>query len=360
MAVTSILVVIFLSNQLIRYLGQAAAGTLPGIYVLRLIWLEIPHLLGLLLPLGFFISLLLVFGRLYVDSEMTVMFASGVGPNHIIKITMTLAVFFALVVAIFTLVISPRVLQDRESVRSQGYSASVIEMMSPGRFRQMHQGKEVMYVEELSRDRDEARRVFIAKFVKNENPDKKGHWDVVSAKAASVVDDESRGQSYVVLKEGYRYMGHPGEADFKQIKFSKYGVRMAARAKADALDARSLPTKRLFKEYSTDSQMASELQWRLSIPLSVLVLSFLAVSLSRVTPQRGRYAQLFPAALLYMVYANLIILARNWVKIGVLPSSVGIWPIHIAFLALGITLLYFQSSRNSVRKQQKFLKKARA
>ena len=52
-SVTLVLVFIFLADQVARYLGRAASGDIPLSVVLGLISIELPYLLGLLLPLRF-------------------------------------------------------------------------------------------------------------------------------------------------------------------------------------------------------------------------------------------------------------------------------------------------------------------
>jgi len=78
----------------------------------------------------------------------------------------------------------------------------------------------------------------------------------------------------------------------------------------------------------------AELEWRISLALSVLVLTLLAVPLSKVKPKQGRYAKLAPAVLFYIVYANLLFLARAWIKKGVLAPWLGIWWVHLLILLI--------------------------
>ena len=87
-AITVVLLVIFLSNQLVRYLAYAADGRLAIMSILHLMVLEIPHLLGLLLPLGLYLGILLAHGRLYIDHEMAVLGACGVSRGQIVRYTL--------------------------------------------------------------------------------------------------------------------------------------------------------------------------------------------------------------------------------------------------------------------------------
>ena len=56
-----------------RVLGSAANGKVPADLVFSLLGLGMPAMAQLMLPLCLFIAILLTFGRLYAESEITVM-----------------------------------------------------------------------------------------------------------------------------------------------------------------------------------------------------------------------------------------------------------------------------------------------
>jgi lipopolysaccharide export system permease protein len=110
----------------------------------------------------------------------------------------------------------------------------------------------------------------------------------------------------------------------------------------------AVPSHKLWHDYS-NAESAAELQWRLSIPLSGLVLMLLAIPFSRVAPRKGRYTNLLPAILLYVVYVNLLFVARNWVDIKMVPVMIGMWWVHILMLSLALLLLFFQKRNRFLR-----------
>lgn len=91
-----------------------------------------------------------------------------------------------------------------------------------------------------------------------------------------------------------------------------------------------------------DVRMQSELQWRLSFPILVLIVTLIAVPLSRVNPRQGRFLKLLPAILLYMSYLALLVAARSALDKGKLPIELGLWPVHAIFLIIGLVLVYWQ------------------
>ena len=114
-----------------------------------------------------------------------------------------------------------------------------------------------------------------------------------------------------------------------------------------------MPTLELFS--SQDRVEQSELQWRLSIPLLVFIVTLLAVPLSRVNPRQGRFLKLLPAILIYMTYLALLIASRGALDKGKIAPQLGLWWVHGVFLMLGLLMLYWEplrlkwTSRRAVR-----------
>lgn len=345
-ALTTILLLIFLSNQFVHYLTRAAEGQFPGFVVLRLMMLEIPNLLGLLLPLGLFIAILIAYGRLYAESEMTVLEACGFSQNKLIGITMILASVVAAIVAVLMLWLSPIISADRDRLLTSGGGPSMlIDTIVPGRFREVSGGKRVFYVEQVARDRDSADNIFLAEQAQAKpGQPAASAWNVVSAKSASVETDKKTGEEFVVLHKGNQYSGIPGQKDFRIVKFDRYVARLPRPKPTIRKKERAMPTAQLWP-FNNDPRKAAELQWRLSVPLMVLVLALLAVPMSRVNPRQGKFAKLLPSIIIYIIYANLMFIGRNWVARGKLPIWLGMWWLHAAVLLIALALIFAPKCR---------------
>ena len=87
-AVSAVLLVIIMSGRFIKYLAQAAQGLLdPGV-LLMIMGFRMPGFLQLILPLGLFLGILLAYGRLYLESEMSVLSAAGMSPQRLLAYTL--------------------------------------------------------------------------------------------------------------------------------------------------------------------------------------------------------------------------------------------------------------------------------
>ncbi|HXF15990.1 MAG TPA: LptF/LptG family permease, partial [Burkholderiales bacterium] len=137
--------------------------------------------------------------------------------------------------------------------------------------------------------------------------------------------------------------GPPGSAEFRIVEFEKYSVRIEANEVKDTLPSvKALPMMSLLADRSAEAH--AELVWRTGLPLSALVLSLLAIPMSFVNPRAGRSLNLMLAALLYMVYTNLVSIVQAWVaqeKVGVL---LGMWSLHAAMLMIVAVMFYLRVS----------------
>ena len=113
LAILFILLVIFLAQQLVRVLGSAVNGNVPVDVILPLLGLGMPTMAQLMLPLSLFLALLLTLGRLYSESEITVMQACGIGPNALVKVGLILSIVTAAIAAYNSLYLTPWALKKQ-------------------------------------------------------------------------------------------------------------------------------------------------------------------------------------------------------------------------------------------------------
>jgi lipopolysaccharide export system permease protein len=332
--ISLILLLIFLSNQFARYLTMVAAGKLLGMQFIHLLILEIPQLLSLIFPLALYLGILLVYGRLYADSEMVVLSSCGMSQKKLLGMTFLFSTVVAVPVILFTLWINPVVANTRDHLLAQISATSALQSLLPGRFQQSRDGNQIFYIESMSNDRQSLKNVFIAERANNDS------WTVMSAKNGYYAQDPQTRDRFVIGNNGYRYEGIPGNKDFTIFNFDQYGVRLnmpVAYIHNKEID--SVPTIKLWQEASSKNlEYSAELQWRLSLPLCVFVLTLIAFSLSHVAPRRGRFSKFFPAILIYIIYANFMIVGQDWISNGDFSPQLGLWILHILMFLLGIGL----------------------
>lgn len=349
-AVSAVLLVIIMSGRFIKYLAQAAQGVLDPSVLFLIMGFRLPGFLQLILPLGLFLGILLAYGRLYLESEMTVLSATGMSQQRLLAMTLAPAALVALLVAWLSLSLAPQGVAQVQQIISQQDALTEFDTLVPGRFQTLRDGSRVTYTEQLSDDRVNLSGVFISEKRFNQDKTKDRAPSVLVAEKGHQ-EVQADGNRYLVLENGYRYDGNPGQADYRAIKYDTYGVMLARPdVSNEVTDRDAIPTAQLFG--NPELRSIAELQWRLSLPLLVFIVTLMAVPLSRVNPRQGRFLKLLPAILLYMAYLTLLISARGSLEKGKLSPVVGLWGVHAIFLVIGLGLLYWEPVRLKMKSRR--------
>lgn len=333
LAVMLLLLLVFVGRHFARYLADAAAGKFSGELVFTLL---IPYLLKssvLLLPFCLYIAVLLAFGRLYRDNEMTIMGACGISIAQIVRTVFLTSLMFASVVAAFSFYISPWAVEWGIQIREQAEAQSELTGLVEGRFKHFGSDNRVYYVEKISEDKRQMSNVFIQNRQEN-------RIDLFSARKGYQYVDENTGDRFLVLQDGYRYEGEPGKSGFKLSQYDTSAVRIQdndVKRRFRHQDAK--PTSVLFGSKQPREQ--AELHWRIAMPVSAILLAVMAVFLGKTTPRQGKYSKIVVAILIYVVYNNLMGVAQSWIQRGEMLAPLGIWWVH-ALALLMIAGLYFK------------------
>jgi len=328
-------------TQLIRFLGDAVSGKLAVDGVLALLGFSALTYLPVLLSMSLFISILLTLSRCYRDSEMVVWFCAGIGLTRWIRPVLWYATPVVLVIALLSLVLSPWALHKSDEFKSKLESRDDVAAVTPGMFRESNQADRVYFVETLDVKTSRIENVFVR--------------SVQNSKLGTMVarhgyqETLPNGDRFLVLLNGTRYEGTPGQQDYRIVEFERYAMRMDSVAAKQALpNLRALTTPYLWRNPTTWN--LSELEWRLGLPISAAILALLAIPLSFVNPRVGRSLNLITAIVLYMLYSNMISVTNAWVGQGKMAPGIGLWGIHALMLLITVLFFYRRVTLFSLRR----------
>lgn len=329
-----VLLTVFATNYFARLLSRAARGDLPADLVLQLLLLNLPYFLGILLPLSFFLALLMVQGRLYADSELTAMKACGFSANQLLACCFRSALVVALACSAIYVWLSPLGLLQMDLLEQRASNKSDLSLINPGSFQVL--GSKVLFVERNdSQDKDRLQQVLVF----GENPRKE--VQLMQADAGAYRYFPEFNADYLELSQGQIWQGEPGQAQYLHLSFSTYQFRIKERMAAGrAPRTKSLSVASLWQAQGLAEQ--AEWQWRWSMPLSILILTLIAVPLGRIAPRAGKFSRFLPGIGLYFLYFMLLTLSRNLLEKGKLPVELGLWWVHALFALLALILLWPQ------------------
>jgi lipopolysaccharide export system permease protein len=331
LAVFATLFAITLTTQMIRLLGQAASGVVLSGSVLPLMGFAALNYLPVLLSLTLFISVLMALSRSYRNSEMVIWFAAGLPLTAWLRPVLVFAGPIVTLIAVLSMVLSPWAAERSDEFRRQLDRRDDLARVSPGVFREAADSNRVFFVEAIAGDENGVQNVFISTM-------QDGLLGVMVSKLG-YRETAPNGDKYVVLLNGRRYQGFPGNAEYRVMDFERYALRIETRETMTVQSpTKALATVDLWKN-PTNGNLA-ELLWRIGLPVSALVLSLMAIPLSFANPRASRSINLVFALLTYMIYSNLLSMSQAWVSQGRLSFAIGWWLVHAGMVLILVCMMW--------------------
>lgn len=330
-AILFVLLLIFSSQQFVRYLGDVVAGKIDPSLLLGMVGLQLPPLLGFLVPLATYLGVLVAFGQLYVDNELTVTKSIGVGDRQLFVMLLPLGVAATFIAGWFSLFVTPWASATQQALLKQQDQQSELALLTPGKFQFTKGGEAVLYAARGER-KDGLEQLLFVEMPTAESP----YWYLVSTDNARVTEanTESAAPS-LILDNGENYSIPISGMDWQITQFERYQMSLSeAVAEPRKTKMRAVSTMALINDSSAANW--AELHWRLSVPVSVIILLLISVPMAKVQPRQGKFAKMLPGILVYMSYMVLILLGKGLIEDGKLPGALGLWPIHGFYLAFGL------------------------
>jgi lipopolysaccharide export system permease protein len=348
--VTLILLLVILSGRFSFYLGQIADGNMTFKFLFIILGYHVPSFIQMILPLAFFLSLLLAFGRLYIENEMSVLFSSGISKLKLAGYTLGIALLISLASASINLWLAPFSEHRAAEAAQAKNQLSAFDLLKPGRFE--GSGQRTTYIDSFSKE-GWMNQIFLSDVTRKKNTNTP--IQTFAANAEQIRISEQGGRNYLVFKNGTRYEGKPGTTNYRITQFDTYAVHMEDKDGRIIDDAYTKTTLSLLN--SDELLDKVELQWRISLIIIIPILAIIGLSLSQVNPRQGRFFKMLPAILLMIFYIALLIWGRTSLDKGRLPIQLGLWWIHGIFILIA-ALLFAQYNQVFERRKARLPKAA--
>lgn len=337
-ATFTVLFTILVTWSLINILGKAAGGRVAPDDVVALIAFAALNYLPTIIILTSFISVLAVVTRNYRDSEMVVWFASGQSLLGWIRPVLSFGLPLVVLTAVLALVGQPWARQKNNEYIERFEKREDLQKVAPGQFKESSSANRIFFVEGVSGESTIVQNVFVNTVEDNTNT-------TVVAKEG-VIEAGENGTRYLVLKNGRRYEGVPGQADFQSMEFERYMMRVQTKAPVTGIDkgADALSTLELLANRNRFTD--AELLWRIALPVTCLLLILLAIPLGFVNPRAGSSANLIVALLIFFSYNNLNKMMEASVRQEKMGFALAWWPLHAVALAFVIGMFAWRLNVN--------------
>jgi lipopolysaccharide export system permease protein len=302
---------------------------------------------------------MLALGRLYHESEMAAIQACGVGPSGLFRPIALLGIGIVALLSWLSFVAIPAASARAQEIRAEALRDAQFGLLEPGRFRTFGGGSIVFYAERVDSNGilynvhvfierpPEAPARQAANAPVDADPQRPNRFEIWTATRAEQRGAGQAEQTFV-LYDGERYEGVPGEGEFRRIRFSEGGIPIRlgeAASRAPKPDMK--PTTELLRS-NTRADIA-ELHWRISIPISAILLMLIAVPLAKLRPREGRFGKIGIAILVYFLYSQTLVAGRTWLESGVVPEFAGLWWVHVLALCIAVWLLWKENPPGRLR-----------
>jgi lipopolysaccharide export system permease protein len=256
---------------------------------------------------------------------MVIWFGSGLPLTAWLKPVMLFALPQIAVIATLSLVISPWAAQMGTQYMTRLQARDDVSRVNPGVFGETGNKERVYFVESMSGDATTVQNVFVSSVQQQKSG--------VSMSRVGRTETAPNGDRFIVLEDGRRYEGAPGDEQYRVMEFGRYAARIeTAESKEPQLSHKSMTTLQLLAERTPVN--LGEVLWRVGIPVSAAILVLLAIPMSFVNPRAGRSVNLLFALFTYIVYSNLLSVSQARVAQGRMEFGIGLWLVHAAMIAL--------------------------
>ena len=328
---------IVLATQLVRYLGQASSGQIHVDMIFIFVVLAVLRYTSTLITLSFFLAVTLTLVRAYHHSEMVIWFSSGKPITAWLSPVLRLAIPLALAVCLLTFLVGPWAEGKRDALKKDLNNKEDVSMLPSGVFIGSKDGSRVFYVESVDHVQKKIKGVYVF------SQERDGH-SITASKSGAQTGPDRFGTSFIELENGRRHL-FKKNGEIEAMKFGAYGVRMKPGVnddKPDALGAQST-TVLSQKALLGDTEAAGELIWRIGNPISLVVLSILALPLAYQGVRAKRSYSLAIALIVFFIYQNLIGFAQVAIKSGEVSPITGLMVPHLPFIAVAFASIIWQT-----------------
>gem|GEM_PF-265072 len=314
------------SSRFVGYFEQASEGLIDPNLIYKVVILRFPDFITLLLPLSFFLGVVITMSRLYSDREIYGFFTGGLSEIDFLKYLLPQSLLFFFLTLLLSIYVAPYTKELSKEMISLDSLQEQFESIKPNQVFPLKNNEGFVFI----KDKQESIFDEVVLYISNED-----YSSIVVADQLSY--DDLNSIMNLNFKNGSMYQGLFEEGSSVVSTFKNLKIPVSTEENSVA----GLSFAKLF-DYSARSTK-SQMQWNISIPITIFILLIIGINLSKVEPRQGRLSVLLPAIFVYILYLSLLILARESFDNNSAITQNYIWFVHFIFLIFSIFGLYKSS-----------------
>jgi lipopolysaccharide export system permease protein len=342
--ITFIIGLVVFGNQFVLTVQESIDRGIPFQELMPLISFNMIRDVPVILVLSIFLAVIITISQLYKNSEAIVMNSIGLGDKAFLSVIKPLAIILFLFVLFLTAYAVPWAKQQKSAAEEETKNASEFSFITEGKFESFKNGDIVFYASESTSidvgGVQNMEEIFIYAS-ENGNP-----VIVLASDAKKYIDPKSK-SIYLRLRDGVRYQGLPSSENINILNFDSYDLEIVSgevqKSIATFTEIEEKTTLDLLKQGGLLA--IAELQWRLSLPLSILILVVFAVYLGKTSPRGGKGINILIGIFVFMLYNNGLLVAKSSIENGLLSPIIGMWGIHLIAILFLMLLYQFRQGK---------------
>ena len=343
-AISFIISLLVFGNQFVLTVQESVEHGIPVIELMPLISYNMLRDIPIILTLSLFLAIIISISQLYKNSEAVVMNSIGLGERDFIGFIQPMVILCFILIFYLTIFAVPWAKQQKSLAESQTANSSEFSFITEGKFESFKNGEIVFYAAESeiidTDDEQNMEEVFIYS-AGNGSP------TIVLASEAKKYTDAQSKSVYLRLKNGIRYEGLPGDKNINILDFELYDLEIiSGDIQKSIMNFSEIEEMTSINLLSQKNLLAkAEMQWRFSQPISILLLSVFGVFLGKSSPRTGKGINLIIGIIIFMLYNNGLLVAKNSIESGQLSPIIGMWGIHLCLFLFLIIFYQFREGK---------------
>jgi lipopolysaccharide export system permease protein len=350
-----ILTFVLLMGRILQLMDLLVNKGIGFLDISKFIVLLMPSFLMFTIPMSLLVAILIGLGRLSGDNEITVMKASGISLYQLSQPIAVAAVIAFISTSIITLFLVPQSNYATKihlyNVSKQKASIGIREKVFVDYFKGL-----LIYAEKIPLDGAYMEGVLIADTRLTDEP------NTIIAKKAYLISDPKELTVTLRLENGSTHTVDPDLQNYRKMDFAVYDVNLDIGS--SLFDEKKLKEKssgemtvlelreRLGKsglEKQHLREVAIELNKKLSMPMSCLILGLLGVPLGIRTQRSAKSWSISIAFALVVLYYMLQLGGEALVQTGQVTPFIGTWVPNLVFGLAGVILFSMTAKETSWR-----------
>jgi len=331
-------------NRIVLTVQESFEQGIPFQELIPLISFNMIRDVTLIITLSFFLAIILSISQLYKNSEAIVMNSMGLGDKHFVVFIQPTVLLTFIIITFLTIYAVPWAKQQKNIVEEETKNASEFSFITKGEFEEFKQGDIVFYASEAKTLDTLGEQNLEEIFIYSTNEEKP--MIVLASEARKYIDPRTN-STYLRLKDGIRYQGIPSDENISILNFELYDLEIISgelqKSLAIYTKIEGKSTVDLIK--AGGSYANAELQWRLSQPITILILSFFGIFLGKTSPRGGKGVNLLIGIIVFMLYNNGLLVAKRAIELGQINLLTGFLGVHLLVLMLLILLYQFRNGK---------------